>query len=298
MLVFPPKRVLALCHEDPLVGANGERGLQAESGGKRFDRTGRLDPQPIKVPKTSALLSPQDANGSEFLPPTLLHSSDLSVGSTNAGSGLADSHGAEVGEGSVSTVLLPAIGPTRLSRQPQDWELENNEHDQQRVPRRQLQQHQLQPNQHEHMALEVPSRGADGTEGNDAIESSRGNGRGGMREKLALWPEFTIVPHIAGVGRPPREGGDIAYSEERPWEGTTSCIEAEVLKAVARLLLSKLQISVEVSCQRSRSISRFKAWLLLFRVSQLYTGTPTINGYHRDSSPSQLNQGIHEARDR
>ncbi|CAM9962775.1 unnamed protein product, partial [Ectocarpus sp. 8 AP-2014] len=244
-------RVLALCHEDPLVGANGERGLQTESGG--FDRTGRLDPQPIPAPKTSALLSPQDANGSELLPPTLLHSSDLSVGSTNDGSGLADNHGAEGGKGSASTVLLPAIGPTRLSWQPQDWELENNEHGQQRVPQRQLQQHQLQPNQHEHMALEVPSRGADGTEGNDAIESSRGNGRGGMREKLALWPEFTIVPHIAGVGRPPREGGDIAYGEERPWEGTTSCIDAEVLKAVARLLLSKLHISVEAITPRLAS---------------------------------------------
>ncbi|CAM9625963.1 unnamed protein product, partial [Ectocarpus sp. 6 AP-2014] len=243
-------RVLALCHEDPLVGANGEKGLQTESGGKRFDRTGRLDPQPIPVPKTSTLLSLQDANDSELLPATLLHSSDLPVGSTNDGSGLADNHGAEMGEGSVSTMLLPAIGPTRLSRQPQDWELENNEHDQQRVPQRQLQQHKLQPNQHEHMALEVPSRGADGTEGNDAIESSRGDRRGGMREKLAFWPEFTIVPHTAGVGRPPREGGDIAYSEERPWEGTTSCIDAEVLKAVARLLLSKLQISVEAITPR------------------------------------------------
>ncbi|CAB1119923.1 unnamed protein product [Ectocarpus sp. CCAP 1310/34] len=245
-----PKRVLALCHEDPLVGANGERGLQTESGGKRFDRTGRLDPQPTPVPITSASLSPQDASGSELLPPTLLHNSDLSMGSANDGSGLADNHGAEVGEGSVSTLLLPAIGPTRLSRQPQDWELENNEHDQQRVPQRQLQQHQLQLNQHEHMALEVPSRGADGTDGNDAIEPSRGNGREGIREKLALWPEFTIVPHIAGVGRPPREGGDIACSEERPWEGTNSCIDAEVLKAVARLLLSKLQISVEAITPR------------------------------------------------
>ncbi|CAM9614464.1 unnamed protein product, partial [Ectocarpus sp. 12 AP-2014] len=246
-------RVLALCHEDPLVGANGEGGLQTESGGKRFDRTGRLDPQATPVPKIPALLSPQDATGSELLPPTLLHSSDLSVGSTNNGSGLADNHGAELVEGSVSTLLLPAIDPTRLSRQPQDWELENNQHDQQRVPQRQLQQHQLQPNHHEHMALEKPTRGADGADENDAIESSRGNGRGGMREKLALWPEFTIVPHIAGVGRPPREGGDIAYSEERPWEGTNSCIDAEVLKAVARLLLSKLQISVEAITPRQAS---------------------------------------------
>ncbi|CAM9388321.1 unnamed protein product, partial [Ectocarpus sp. 13 AM-2016] len=246
-------RVLALCHEDPLVGANGERGLQTESGGKRFDRAGRLDPKPIPVPKTLALLSPQDANGSELLPQTLLHSWDLSVGSTNDGSGLADNHGAEVGEGSDSTVLLPAIGPTRLSRPPQDWELENNEHDQQRVPQRQLQQHQLQPNQHDHMALEVRSRGADGADGFYAIESSRVNGRGGMKEKLALWPEFKIVPHIAGVGRPPREGGDIAYSEERPSGGTNSCSDAEVLKEVARLLLSKLQISVEAITPRLAS---------------------------------------------
>lgn len=233
-----------------------------ESGGKIFDRTGCLDTQPIPVSISSAVLMPQDANGSELLPPTLLHSWDLSMGSTNDGNGVADNHGAEVGEGSVSTVLLPAIGPTRSSPQPQDWELGHNQHDQHGLPQQQLQQHQLQPHQHEHATLEVPSRGVDGTAGNGAFGASRGNSSGGMNGKLALWPEFTIVPKPSGAGGPPREGGDIAYSEERRGEGTTSCIDAEVLKAVARLLLSKLQISVEVNCQRSRSVFSVQ-WLLL-----------------------------------
>ncbi|CAM9881862.1 unnamed protein product, partial [Ectocarpus fasciculatus] len=247
-------RVLALCHEDPLVGTNGERGLLAESGGTSFDRTGCLDAQPILVPNTSALLSPQDANGSELLPPTLLHSLDLSMGSSNDGRGQTDNHGAGVGEGSVSTVLLPAIGPTRSSPQPQGWEPENNEHDQQRLPQWELQQHYLLSNQHEHVALEVPFRGADETEGNDAVGSSRGNNGRGMSGNLALWPEFTIVPKPAGGGRPPREGGDVVYNEEeRKGEGATSCIDAEVLKAVARLLLSKLQISVEAITPRQAS---------------------------------------------
>lgn len=99
------------------------------------------------------------------------------------------------------------------------------------------------------MSPGVPSRGTPSTdEGREKITASIGvdESDGGARDRrrLPTWPENVSLPAVdVSRGRGMRDEGD---GKDGRWTG--SLLDAATAKAVARLFLSKLQVSVEVGC--------------------------------------------------
>ena len=163
--------------------------------------------------------------------------------------------------------LLPAIADTGRSLPPPQPEEEEEEEEareedeeqerleQTRHPQQQH-QHQHQHQQQAENAMPAASDrlgaeaglGTDGSAGgtavgttdippNETIEALK-------RGQLALWPESSILPPAASAPGDP--GGTVAGSEGWGVSEAPRFVDAETLKAVARLFLSKLKISVEV----------------------------------------------------
>lgn len=67
-----------------------------------------------------------------------------------------------------------------------------------------------------------------------------------MSRGLPVWPENATLPTAVATGRSSAYWGDEGRDDGSQGAGTMSCLDAETLKALARLFLSKLQVSVEV----------------------------------------------------
>lgn len=165
---------------------------------------------------------------------------------------------------SADATLLPAIGYNGSSRQPQgreiEWKRQGHQSKVQQDQEYQQQQEQRQEEQQrEQQKLEnnvteeiihgpTAARGAGGPEGRipgfvDTSEGRKADSGGG----LMLWPESTKLPTAAGMEPTSTTGDGIESGWGRRMDSNSHGMDGEVLKAVARLFLSKLQISVEVN---------------------------------------------------
>lgn len=160
--------------------------------------------------------------------------------------------GSEPGKNNTSSALLPAINAERSSQQEEGQE-RGHEH-----ARGGDEGHSL-PSQSRHQRCSNEAGSEICEDGETAADSdgkrkrdipgavdacAQGNmGAGGG---LELWPESAALPSTSPVNAP--SGADDGSSGDGRRRGVSAsgCIDADTLRAVARLFLSKLQISVEV----------------------------------------------------
>eukprot|EP00752_Nemacystus_decipiens_P013317 g11795.t2 len=284
-------RVLASCHEDPLLGtdagnvsaAQHRRTRQAQPPHPNLNSVQDSEPRGSMIcdglVAGSGPIQPMGSGGSDGRADT---TSNVASDRARCDSGRGGGCGAAIkdddeggrhqglqgsntrpGSSAGAAALLPAIADAERSLPPQQPETdearEQEEGEGGKEEDRQHQQHQRQHHQHQQKdAMSVvrdrrsveADRGADGParEPPDAVgirtEGRRANE--GTGDGLALWPESSILPPSA----PAEDGGGAIDGDGRSVGGAPRFMDADTLKAVARLFLSKLQISVETITPR------------------------------------------------
>lgn len=161
-----------------------------------------------------------------------------------AGDGAGRCRGRELSKGSGGAALLPAIAAGRTS-QPEREESHEEGQERKRQPLPQPRQQQQES------ATSVVSTADRGTVGTDREPQDPAPSRERRHEAvgtgMALWPESSILPP-GGLAEDSGGAADGVEGGRRRGDGTAPhFMDTEALKAVARLFLSKLHVSVEVS---------------------------------------------------
>lgn len=236
--------MLAACHEDPLLGAEvGNGSITTAQGCVRQGRSGHQNPTTGSEVPGQVISDKPDGLAARAVV------ASGSVACDGGGRGRAADGEAsrcewrELGKGAKSEGLLPVIVAGTPS-QSQQVEGRIEEKEQQW---RWLQQAESTTPVVGGSSVDTEG-GTDGTvEGLQGAADPSALGIATVGGGLALWPESSIVPSAvpAELARDAVDG--IEAGERRSGGEATCSMDAETLKAVARLFLSKLQVSVEVS---------------------------------------------------
>ncbi|CAM9197469.1 unnamed protein product [Hapterophycus canaliculatus] len=262
-------RALALCHEDPLVGNDARHAPRTAPG--RAIQFGEYQSKPARGSRSVASSLLQMVEGSTSSASPRVH--DLDLPSDAAGSTAGNEEGYRTGapdrclgsetENTLNATTLPAIDDCVLSSQTKRQEQRN--HGQNRPPPQMNHQQQVQKqeqHQHpfkrrDHATLKVPSRGETIDHGmlSSEVHSLSGVGvsqkaHGTDVRGLTLWPESVALPSPAAEEMANGEDGSPEGGGEQWNKGDSRYMSAGVLRGVARLFLSKLQVSVEAITPR------------------------------------------------
>lgn len=211
------KRILASCHEDPLLGVDGGNGSTKGSG---------YTPHKNLAAENQSLQAADAALESTLLP------------------GINDNIRPSPSQEPQQGLELEQDGQVQQSQI-----MQQNEEQQQQEEQREQEQ-QVNAATEEITVGAAASRGADEPGENivEVVDTTSEGLKAGIGGGLALWPESTKLPSAAGAETTRTAGDGVEMIGRGRGSGSNSCcMDAEVLKSVARLFLSKLQISVEVS---------------------------------------------------
>eukprot|EP00903_Cladosiphon_okamuranus_P020041 g18408.t1 len=279
-------RVLASCHEDPLLGSdvldNGPmadiHGRTRQSRPKHHHTLTPAHGSGSESPASATTLEQAAAGSSDRLPgASVVASNGTGQGGGSEGAGAPGEdkerrcQGRGGGESSASSAQLPAIATAaRPSSPPQPEEAQEEEEEEiqsqgQTGQQQQPQEQQPSQPQHQDMATTVACGCRQGAEvGRSADVTVRGDPQDNgddpweradepMGEGLVLWPESLVLPPVAPAAESP-EGptGDVSRraTEWGRGEPAPRYMNIDTLKAVARLFLAKLQVSVEATTPR------------------------------------------------
>ncbi|CAM9499246.1 unnamed protein product [Scytosiphon promiscuus] len=255
-------RNLALCHEDPLLGTDGQVAPRATS--VRVRQVENCQPEPLLVRGSSAsstlrVCESSFAPGPLQMPGLDLDSNNNTGCATGSGEGYAaGTRNRCTGSGPEVPTTATLLGidddgcPQKAQRQDhrkdnQDLLPQQKNYQRRRKPE---EQHQLSPRPDD-ATLKIIGHDETGDREICSAEGRRPNAAGMTRSLpcrdvggLALWPENVALPSLAVQERAGENNGPMGGGARSKQEAARQ-MSAGILRGVARLFLSKLQVSVE-----------------------------------------------------